>query len=301
MLEDFYLPQSNSRDGPSRIDTGVEEGSEVTPFYDPMIAKLIVHREEREEAIEALATKLGHSHCYPVKWNAGFLRNLVLADDFRAERLDTGFIERNLENLIPSATPPADVLEAAGLLIAARASGSQATETTDIDDEWRPRMLGFRLNAAPKPTSVRVRHGAELYDVTLSNRSVWDLPKANLKSDGIFAYDYDGWSGLFTQERAEGGLGHHAHDGDIIAPMPGKVIAVDVARGQAVTAGQRLLVLEAMKMEHALTAPFDGVVTELSVSPGSQVQVEAVLAVVANPPPTGEGYHAKHGGGAGSE
>ncbi len=89
------------------------------------------------------------------------------------------------------------------------------------------------------------------------------------------------------------GTGHHsAHDGDILAPMPGKVIAVDVAEGDAVEAGQRLLVLEAMKMEHALTAPFAGTVAELSVSEGSQVQVEALLArVVATkivPPRCGE-------------
>ena len=87
--------------------------------------------------------------------------------------------------------------------------------------------------------------------------------------------------------RPKVGTGHHsAHDGDIVAPMPGKVIAVDVAEGDAVSAGQRLLVLEAMKMEHALTAPFDGTVTALNVSTGGQVQVEAVLAVVeaaANP------------------
>ena len=84
----------------------------------------------------------------------------------------------------------------------------------------------------------------------------------------------------FEPYRSEG-IGHHsAHDGDIIAPMPGKVIAVDVAEGDTVTAGQRLMVLEAMKMEHALTAPFDGTISELSVSAGSQVQVDAVLAVV---------------------
>jgi 3-methylcrotonyl-CoA carboxylase alpha subunit len=77
------------------------------------------------------------------------------------------------------------------------------------------------------------------------------------------------------------GTGHHsAHDGDIFAPMPGKVIAVDVAEGEAVEAGQRLMVLEAMKMEHALTAPFDGTVTTLNASAGAQVQVEALLAVV---------------------
>ena len=77
------------------------------------------------------------------------------------------------------------------------------------------------------------------------------------------------------------GTGHHsAADGAILAPMPGKVIAVDVSEGDSVKAGQRLMVLEAMKMEHALTAPFDGTVSELSASEGGQVQVEAVLAVV---------------------
>lgn len=82
------------------------------------------------------------------------------------------------------------------------------------------------------------------------------------------------------QHNPHGEGSHSAHGGDIVAPMPGKVIAVDVADGDSVTAGQRLLVLEAMKMEHALTAPFDGTVTGLSVSAGAQVQVEALLAVV---------------------
>ena len=73
---------------------------------------------------------------------------------------------------------------------------------------------------------------------------------------------------------------HHAHDGDSIAPIPGKVIAVDVSEGDTVTAGQRLMVLEAMKMEHALTAPFDGTIRDLAAAAGSQVQVEALLCVV---------------------
>ncbi|MEE1878088.1 acetyl/propionyl/methylcrotonyl-CoA carboxylase subunit alpha [Altererythrobacter litoralis] len=280
VLEDFALPRTNRRDGPNRVDTGVEEGSEVTPFYDPMIAKLIVHRNTREGAIEALATKLGRALCYPVKWNAGFLRNLVLAEDFRAERLDTGFIERNLDTLVPSTTPPADVLEAAGRLIAERANGSQASETLDLDERLQIRFAGFRLNAAPKPVTVRVKHGADVHEVELSDRTIWDLPIARLKPNGIFAYDYEGWSGLFSEARNDSGGAHHAHDGDIIAPMPGKVIAVDVINGDEVKAGQRLMVLEAMKMEHALTAPFDGVVRDLAAAPGAQVQVEALLCVV---------------------
>ena len=97
--------------------------------------------------------------------------------------------------------------------------------------------------------------------------------------DGIVFATEMGTTWRFSPERHEAGAAA-AHDGDIIAPMPGKVIAVDVAQGDTVTAGQRLMVLEAMKMEHALTAPFDGTVTELAASEGAQVQVEAVLAVV---------------------
>jgi 3-methylcrotonyl-CoA carboxylase alpha subunit len=278
-LEDFHIAQSNRRHGPGRVDTGVEEGSKVSPFYDPMIAKLIVHRDTRTEAITALADKLGASHCYPVKWNAGFLRNLVLADAFVSGDVETGFIERNLDDLLPSIQPPKDVLEAAGLLIAARAAASDATETLDLHEGWTPASAGFRLNAAPRPTMVRVAHNGEVHEVELTGRSVWDIPIARLKRDGVFAYDYLGWSGVFTEVRFDGGQASAA-DGAIIAPMPGKVIAVDVAEGQAVVAGQRLLVLEAMKMEHALTAPFDGVIGGLAVSAGGQVQVEAVLCRV---------------------
>ncbi|QIQ85283.1 acetyl/propionyl/methylcrotonyl-CoA carboxylase subunit alpha [Erythrobacter sp.] len=284
-LEDFYLAQRNRRDGNLRVDTGVEEGTEVSPFYDPMIAKMICHRPTRLEAIETLATQLGRSHCYPVKWNAGLLRNLVLAEDFKAAKLDTGFIERNLAELIPPTAAPDDALEAAGLLIAAMANGKQAEDSLDLDDTWRPRMVGFRLNAEPKPLSVRVRHGNEVVEVDVSTQSIWDVPIARAKADGIFVSNNDGWSGLFSAARHDGTGQASAADGAIIAPMPGKVIAVDVAEGQAVTAGQRLMVLEAMKMEHALTAPFDGTVTALEASEGGQVQVEAVLCVVE---PAGE-------------
>ncbi|MBS0476032.1 MAG: acetyl/propionyl/methylcrotonyl-CoA carboxylase subunit alpha [Proteobacteria bacterium] len=277
-LEDFFLASSNRRDGPRRIDTGVEEGSDVSPFYDPMIAKMIVHRETRAEAIQALATQLGHSICYPVKWNAGFLRNLLLSSEFGAGNLDTGFIERNLDDLIPSLSPPGEVLEAAGFLIAARANGSQATATIDVEDNWKPRLPGFRLNGPSKQTTVRVMHGADVHEVALSDRSVWDLPMAKLKKDGIFAYDYEGWAGIFSEARFDSSSHHSAHDGDILSPMPGKIIAVDVAAGDSVTKGQKLLTLEAMKMEHTLTAPFDGTVAELNAVPGAQVQVEALLA-----------------------
>jgi 3-methylcrotonyl-CoA carboxylase alpha subunit len=109
--------------------------------------------------------------------------------------------------------------------------------------------------------------------------SISALPWVEAVDEG-FLVDDDGRTFVLREARYEGVGSHSAADGAILAPMPGKVIAVDVSEGQAVEAGQRLLVLEAMKMEHALTAPFGGTVAELAVSEGSQVQVEAVLAVV---------------------
>ena len=137
-------------------------------------------------------------------------------------------------------------------------------------------MKGLRLNASAR-TEVAMMHGDEV-----------KTGDASTPFDGLLELD-DGETVWLNQEgetfalrpfEARGTGHHHAHDGDIIAPMPGKVITVDVADGDTVTAGQRLMVLEAMKMEHALTAPFDGTVTGLSVSAGSQVQVEALLCVV---------------------
>ena len=279
-LEYFYLARPNRRDGESRVDTGVEEGSEISPFYDPMIAKMIVHRESRIEAIEALATKLGCSQCFPVKWNAGFLRNLVGHPDFAAGEIDTGFIERNLADVLPSNNPPSDVLEAAGLMASQHALGRYPESSTDIDQDGTKGVgpTGFRLNAAPRPAAILVEFEGTVLEAPLSDRSIWNLPMAKTVDGGILAYDYEGWSGFFKLYRAEG-TGHHgAHDGDILSPMPGKIIAVDVSEGQAVTKGQKLLTLEAMKMEHTMTAPFDGTVAQLSAVPGAQVQVEALLA-----------------------
>jgi 3-methylcrotonyl-CoA carboxylase alpha subunit len=286
-LERFYLARPNRRDGESRVDTGVEEGSEISPFYDPMIAKMIVHRGSRVEAAEALAAKLGYSHCYPVKWNVSFLRNLVSHPEFIAAEIDTGFIERNLEDVLPSKDPPLEILEAAGLMAVQYAQGLYPQSTVDLDQESEKTIgpSGFRLNAAPRPATILVEFDGAILEAPLTGKSIWDLPKAETVDGGIFAYDYEGWSGFFKLHRA-GGTGQASPaDGAIIALMPGKVIAVDVSEGQTVTAGQRLMVLEAMKMEHALTAPFDGTVTELNASEGEQVQVEAVLAVVE---PSGE-------------
>ncbi|MGQ3099534.1 MAG: acetyl/propionyl/methylcrotonyl-CoA carboxylase subunit alpha [Sphingopyxis solisilvae] len=277
-LSQFYIAQSNRRDGTGRVETGVEQGDDISPFYDPMIAKLVVHRSDRLEAAASLAVKLGHSYCWPVKWNAAFLKNLVSHPDFIASNIDTGFIERNLARVLPDTTPPVDALGAAAKIFASLIDGKPVNDITDLtDDSDAPTLAGFRLNAARAPATMKLIFDGEVYESLVSQKSVWDLPMMRRVEGGLFGYDYSGWSGFITEYRPGSNAGSHAHDGAILSPMPGKVIAVEVAAGDTVTKGQKLLTLEAMKMEHSLTAPFDGVVAELNAAAGAQVQVEALL------------------------
>ncbi len=278
-LRHFHLAQSNRRDGPVRIDTGVEEGSEISPFYDPMIAKMIVHRATRDLAAASLANKLGDSQCWPVKWNGSFLRNILLDDTFLAAELDTGFIERHSQSLIPSSAPPSDVQAAAARMFIAHNQGRNAESITDLDE--RPPKLsldGFRLNSDRSNRSIRLEYEGSVFEVSDGSKSIWDLPMAIKVPEGILVYDYEGWIGLFREYRPSGVAAGAAADGAILSPMPGRVLSVEVAAGDAVTKGQKLLTLEAMKMEHTLTAPFDGTVAELNATAGAQVQVEALLA-----------------------
>ena len=264
-----------------RVETGVEEGGTVSPFYDPMIAKIITHAEARNGAIDALRAAMLETEVWPVRTNAGFLARALDSEAFRSAAIDTGFIAEAGDDLIPRAAPEDAIWE-----VAARIAS----------DELNDPLSGFRLNATPvsqitlfsRDESRRIDLDVARQNIVSVGTDVVDFYTANTDEAAVVTGYADGEEVIVfaagTAHRfilSSRGTGHHsAHDGDIIAPMPGKVIAVDVAQGDAVIAGQRLLVLEAMKMEHALTAPFDGTVTELSVSAGSQVQVEAVLAVV---------------------
>ena len=243
-----------------RIDTGVEEGGAVSPFYDPMIAKLIAHGTSRAAAIETLLTGVDETEVWPVRTNAGFLGLLLEHPDFQCGDVDTGLIGRDLDSLVHPPEPEADELaEAAALLAASPGSGP-----------WSA-ALGFRANAAPRAEARLADDSGNLHIVALEE------VEADEPANEVLTFSA-GFARRFTLERVGGGAHHGAHDGDILSPMPGKVIAVEVSAGQTVTKGQKLLTLEAMKMEHTLVAPFDGVVAELAATPGAQVQVEALLA-----------------------
>ena len=249
-----------------RIETGVEEGDKISPFYDPMVAKLVVWGETRGEAIDQLAEITERVEIWPVKTNAAFIANCLREDDFEDAKLDTDFIASKMDRLVSSDTADDAVWQSAVDFIAL----AESEEHGDLP-------VGLRLNA-PGVLATTLHHKGETRTVAAAQGGD-DVTMTGFVDPARAVVFADGQSFVFDRQSRGSGAAA-AGDGAILAPMPGKVITVDVAEGESVTAGQRLMVLEAMKMEHALTAPFDGTVTELSASEGGQVQVEAVLAVV---------------------
>jgi 3-methylcrotonyl-CoA carboxylase alpha subunit len=252
-----------------RVDSAVEEGGEVSPFYDPMIAKLIASGPTRAEAAARLGAACGEVEVWPVRTNAGFLRRALADEDFIAGKIDTAFIEQRLERLVPKTEPSSSVLQAAARTRIA------ANPNTDSASPWS-RLQGFRVAGRPH-TQVRLRAGANTYDVEVESRQ----PTLHGRMIGDDMVVFDGGDAfafsLAAMHAADGG---DAGTGSIVSPMPGKVISVKVKAGDTVTKGQALLILEAMKMEHTLTAPFDGKVASLSASEGGQAVEGAVLAVI---------------------
>ncbi len=264
-----------------RFETGVQEGDSISPFYDPMIAKLVTHGATRDEARAKLAGACGSLLCHPVKHNAWFLKRLCEHPKFADGDVSTGFISEHSDELTQSPEPSTLLLqEVAEALI---------FDAWDTRAEWRPRdtdfqrgLIGFRLNALPKTAANLYLDGEKLpqieYDLSLYDGATeYEVSTGSMLGGQDAVYFEDGAAFTLTRFAT---IGHsiHAHDGDILSPMPGKIIAVEVAAGDSVTKGQKLLTLEAMKMEHSLVAPFDGTVAELNAVAGAQVQVEALLA-----------------------
>ncbi len=237
----------------TRVDTGVEQGAEISPFYDPMIAKVIAWGPDRATARETLAAALDGAVVWPVRSNAGFLVQALDHPDFVAGTVDTGLIARESEALMPATQPREEALiEAARALVAANP------------------IAGFRLNAAPRRTA-RFLLDDEAISIDLDAYGAEGTP-----ADEVLVSDA-GQTWLLQRWRASGVAVGAAADGAILSPMPGRIIAVDVVEGDRVVSGQKLVTLEAMKMEHSLTAPFDGVVAELVAVEGGQVSDGTML------------------------
>ena len=261
-LEHFDLGE----DG--RVETGVEEGDTISPFYDPMIAKLIAGGADRADAIGELAAILDAVEVWPVKTNAGFLFNAVLDQDFGSGRIDTGFIERKIDELVLDAEPDEAIWRAAA-----------AVATAEDEADLLAGLAGFRLNAGANAAVALGREG-DFRTIALDTDDQPMAAASGFRDEERVVVFYEGQAYEFERSARGSVHGHGSADGAIVAPMPGKVTSVEVSQGDKVAKGQRLLTLEAMKMEHGLVAPFDGVVAELNAKAGAQVQVDAVLAVI---------------------
>jgi propionyl-CoA carboxylase alpha chain/3-methylcrotonyl-CoA carboxylase alpha subunit len=260
-LTHFVLPEG------VRVDSGVGQGGEITPFYDPMIAKLIAHAPTRAAAAEQLTRACAATEVWPVSTNAGFLARLLAEPDFRAGEVDTGFIPARMERLTRQPDPSAAAAGLAARILAGADDGSP----------WSgARLSGFRLGAAPARAHLAWQGG----QVDADPRQAAKL--SHLATRGTVVVFEAGEAFVFTRPRAAGADEAAAGDGQIRAPMPGRIAQVVAAPGQAVAKGQPLVTLEAMKMEHSLIAPFDGVVCEVRCAVGDQVS-EGVLLVTLEP------------------
>jgi 3-methylcrotonyl-CoA carboxylase alpha subunit len=259
----------------TRLDMGYDWDDEVTPFYDPMLGKLIEHADTREQAAAALSRECKVVKVWPVRTNLGFVARSLQHPEFLAGEIDTGFIDRHLAEL---AAPDIPIEE-----MAAEAAVDLCVTYDRGSGPWNSRQLGFRLNA-PSHAEGRVVdefgvvHVADLIERTTYRPGGWPGFGGEHSPGKVVLY-FEGEARTFRPYRGDASAaGGAAGDGAIISPMPGKLIAVAVKQGDTVSKGQKLVTLEAMKMEHSLVAPFDGIVAELNASEGAQVSEGTLLA-----------------------
>ncbi|WP_121709928.1 acetyl-CoA carboxylase biotin carboxylase subunit [Streptomyces sp. E5N91] len=268
-----------------RTDSGLSEGTEVGSLYDPMLSKVIAYGPDRETALRRLRAALAGTVTLGVQTNAGFLRRLLAHPAVVAGELDTGLVEREVDGLVATDVPEA-VYEAAAAvrLEALRPRGDGWTDPFSVPSGWRmggePKAAAFHLRVTdPVEHTPRGTHTVtgDRVTVTLDGvRHTFHRAADWLGRDG------DAWQ-VRDHDPVAASLNRSAHAGadSLTAPMPGTVTVVKVAVGDEVSAGQSLLVVEAMKMEHVISAPHAGTVTELDVAPGSTVAMDQVLAVIA--------------------
>jgi 3-methylcrotonyl-CoA carboxylase alpha subunit len=280
-----------------RVDSGVETGGEVPPFYDPMLAKIIAHAPMRDAAVERLATALDDTLIAGVRTNVAFLATLCRASQFRQGKVDTGFIDRNLTALGATPHAPDNGAAAVGALhllktrTAIEALVVDEDAASEADSPWSARDA-FQLGGVRELTLPIVVDGEDAEAVVSYGKDGVYLKVGGIvpaSGARVFVSGGDAYVLLrgrqtririrnFSVSDVDPGGG----DKVIKAPMHGRVLELLARVGDHVALGQRLAVIEAMKMEHTLRAPFAGVVSELPVSTGTQV-VEGAPIMVLEP------------------
>jgi len=287
-----------------RVDAGLCAGDAVSVHYDPMIAKLIVHAPDRPAAVARLRGALAATRIGPLVNNVGFLRTLAAHPQWSAGAVDTGFLGREQATLTPAVIAADDALLGAAAWFASEPAPAGS-------GPWQ-RLRGFRVNLPPVHRLRLAANGESAGDVIVSaagdtlhvqlpgrTRTV-DL---GMNSEAALAFNEDGARRRIAVHLDDGVLhlddGHanasvqvlataspagsdqHHGAGQLIAPMPGRVVSLGVAPGDRVERGQALVVLEAMKMEHTLSAPAAGSVEHVGCAEGEQVEEGSVLVALA--------------------
>ncbi len=289
-----------------RVDAGVEQGDAITPFYDPMIAKLIVWDVDRDAALRRMQQALAECEVVGVTTNAAFLRRLVMTDSFTQAKLDTALIEREQAALTPNDNDSGPALWALAAIAGVATSEAARRDARDPHSPWQAQD-GWRLGA-PAARALTLEHRGAQRSVTVqgagageqwtvhmdgnalqgSGRLAGDalrvqigeqLHRATVIRDGneLYLFGSEGVQRFTLHDPVSEADQSVADAGSLVAPMPGRIVATLVAPGTAVKRGAPLLVLEAMKMEHTLQAPADGTVQGYRVKAGDQVGDGAVL------------------------
>ena len=283
-----------------RVDDGVREGDAISPFYDSMIAKLIVHGDTREQALARLDAALAQTQIVGLSSNVQFLRHVVKSEAFAQAKLDTALIEREKAVLFQQTAVPTPL--AVAIAVAQQLQAEQALETADPFS----RRDGWHSHGTVRRSFTFVQDSATIQAVlTYGHHGTPQLQVGDVEAplhwqpqgDGLLV-EFAGARStaqvhvtgearhIFTPRGAavlqlQDPLAHagegHSEGGRLTAPMPGKLVSFAVKAGDTVTKGQALAVMEAMKMEHTIAAPADGVVQELLYAPGNQVAEGAEL------------------------
>lgn len=285
-----------------RIDTGVRVGDVISPFYDPMIAKLIVWGPERNTAVSKMRQALDDTHIVGLSTNVAFLGRLLRCDAFVEANLDTGLIAKNEQALLGKDTSAE--LEDMAFLLAQRLSfdaekshfaGRESHSPWQRQDAWRlnkpcVRVFSFVLDRSDEPSTFQYCYETQMISyadkkakfsffkkghsilLTLDGQQTSAKIHTHPHHDDTFHLFRNGRHQVWTyQDQLKMNYVQETSSGKLTAPMPGKVIAVHVKPGMLVKVGDPLMVVEAMKMEHAITAPFDGEVFEVNYAQGEQV------------------------------
>ncbi|MES2978647.1 MAG: acetyl/propionyl/methylcrotonyl-CoA carboxylase subunit alpha [Pseudomonadota bacterium] len=291
-------------DGGVRIDDGVREGDVISPYYDSMVAKLIVHGDTRAQALARLDEALSQFHIVGLQTNVQFLRNVVTSDSFSNANLDTALIPR--EEAVLFHQEKIGLQGAAASAVAFTLDRQKESETADPfsrTDGWRShggstRRFEFEFHGETEGAQLVCSHdgamqlevggvsaplswrrGPQGFDVRIGERRLQS--RMYPLGEAVHVFSPEGATQITVVDLlAHAGVAQH-DSGRLTAPMPGKIIAFHVKAGDRVSKGQALAVMEAMKMEHTIAAPGDGLVEELLYAPGDQVAEGADLLRLA--------------------